>query len=388
MQSRLLLLLISACCVSSSGCDMGASRQQAARLAADEAQLAEKAALVEQAKKQAEAAKLDPQAEKAAQALTRAGARLEQATNKPVVGADLRGIEVNDELAVMLSQLARLEKLSIDKSVMTLAGWQQLAKLTHLQQLDLRDCPLDNEQLTAAVNGMPKLKAIRLSGKSGSTTVDDSGLAVVSKCPDLRVLAIDDLWITTAGLQPISNCSKLQELYAGGTPIDDEAAKEIVKLPSLKKLRLSRTGIGVAAIETLSKLPLEDLDVSEASGINDETMLAISQMKTLKRLNLWRDTVSEVGAAHLVGLTALEWLNLDNTHINDEAMPYLSGLTKLTFLHLGSTAVTDAGMHHLATLKALKDLKVTRTAVTDEGVQVLKDAIPGIAIQLKYIEGE
>lgn len=151
---------------------------------------------------------------------------------------------------------------------------------------------------------------------------------------------------------------------------------------------MSRTGIGIAALETLSDLPLEDLDISEASGVNDESMLAVGKMKSLKRLNLWRDTVSEVGAAQLASMTALEWLNLDNTHINDEALPHLAGLTKLTFLHLGSTAVTDAGMHHLVTLKALKDLKVTRTAVTEEGVEVIKEAVPGIAIQLKYIEGE
>ncbi len=76
------------------------------------------------------------------------------------------------------------------------------------------------------------------------------------------------------------------------------------------------------------------------------------------------------------------------THLTDAGLPHLAGLTKLKFLHLGSTAVTDAGMPALVSLKSLKDLKVTRSAVTEAGVDVVKQAIPGIEIQLKYIEGE
>jgi len=380
MRIRLLCLCLSACCIGWTGCDGTGSRQTARHQAAQ--------AVESKQQTQAQALKIDQVAEQAAQELTRVGARVERASNQSVVSVDLKGIELQDGLAEQLSQLTRLEKLSIDQSSMTLAGWMQLAKLTNLQQLDVRDCAIDNEQLIAAVSGMPKLRALRLSGKSGLTSVDDRGMTVLARCPELKVLAIDDLWVTTAGLQPLANCTKLSELYAGGTTVDDEAALVIAKLPALKKLRLSRTGIGIAALETLSGLPLEDLDVSEASGIDDASMQAIAKMKSLRRLNLWRDTVSEIGAAHLAGLTALEWLNLDNTHINDDALPHLAGLTQLTFLHLGSTAITDEGMPHLVTLKALKDLKVTRTAVTEQGVQVVKDAIPGLNVQLKYIEGE
>ena len=63
-------------------------------------------------------------------------------------------------------------------------------------------------------------------------------------------------------------------------------------------------------------------------------------------------------------------------------------MKQLSFLHLGSTQVTDAGMDHLAGLSSLEDLRVTRTAVTEEASARLAEKIPGIAIQLKYIEGE
>lgn len=381
MRNLFICLLCSALLVPVGGCNT--QRDQDPQIVSNAQQATTASAAAESA-----AATIDPEVEKAADALAAAGAKLEKSSAGVVTSVDLRGTEATDALAGSLARLARLEKLSMDQSSMTLEGWAQLAKLSDLQQLDLRDCPVNNEQLIAAVSGMSKLRALRMSGKSGQTSVDDTGLAVVSNCPELKALAIDDLWVTTAGIQHLKANTKLVELYAGGTTIDDDAALVLAKLPALKKLRLSRTGIGLSALESLSSLPLEDLDISEASGIDDDSLVALGKIKSLKRLNLWRDTVSDEGVVHLAGLTNLEWLNLDNTHLSDAGLPHLSGLSKLTFLHLGSTGVTDAGMDSLVSLKSLKDLKVTRTAVTDQGVEVVKKAIPGVDVQLKYIEGE
>jgi hypothetical protein len=326
---------------------------------------------------------------KAYETLRSTGAKVEiDPKSSQVVSVDLHGIEVTDTLATQVALLGGLEKLTINESVMTLAGWQELGTLSALQQLDLRDCPLNNEQLEAIVKGLPKLKALRLNGTSGRTTVDDNGLAVLKGCPELKVLAIDGLWVGGEGLKHLQGNQKLIELYAAGTTVDDAAGELIAKLPALRKLRLSKTSISSTGIASLSALPLEDLDISEASGISDAALEIIGNMKSLKRLNLWRDTVTDAGVEHLAGLTELEWLNLDNTHLADAGLPHLSGMTHLNFLHLGSTGVTDAGMPALASLKSLKDLKVTRTAVTEAGVEVVRQAIPGIDIQLKYIEGE
>lgn len=325
---------------------------------------------------------------RAIETLRSTGAELEQNSAGQVISLDMGKVEVTDTLATQIALLDQLEKLTIGESAMTTAGWQKLGQLTSLQQLDVRDCPLNNEQIEAIVKDLTKLKALRLNGTSGRTTVDDSGLAGLANCPELKVLAIDGLWVGSQGLEHLKGNLKLIELYASGTTIDDAAAELLAGFPALRKLRLSRTSVGTPGIAALSKLPLEDLDISEASGISDETLETVGHMKFLKRLNLWRDTVSDAGIEHLSGLSELEWLNLDNTQLTDAGLPYLAGLTKLKFLHLGSTPVTDAGMPALVSLKSLKDLKVTRTAVTEAGVDVLKQAIPGIEIQLKYIEGE
>lgn len=321
-------------------------------------------------------------------ALEAVDAKIERNSAGQVVSVDLRGIPVDDGLAAAVAQLTSLEKLTVDDSAMTVEGWKTLAQLENLQQFDLRDCQVNNEQLLAAVAGMPKLRALRLSGKSGRTTVDDAGLAGLANCPELKALAVDGLWITVEGIKHLTSNTKLVELYAAGTALDDNAALLLSELPALKKLRLSQSGVGTDGLTALANLSLEDLDISECSGISDEGLVVVGRMQSLKRLNLWRDTVGDAGVAHLADLTNLEWLNLDNTHLTDAGLPHLAALTKLTFLHLGSTGVTDAGMEALTSLKSLKDLKVTRTAVTEQGVQLVKQSLPNVDVQLIYIEGQ
>ncbi len=325
---------------------------------------------------------------KAAETLRAAGAELAENAAGQITEVNLGDTEATDALATQIALLDQLQKLTIRESAMTTAGWQALGKLHALQQLDLRDCPLDNAQLTAVVADLKQLRAVRLNGTSGRTTVDDDGLIALANCPELKVLAVDGLWVSGQGLEHLEKNLKLSELYAAGTTLDDDAVAVLAGLPALRKLRLSQTTVGTEGLAALDKLPLEDLDVSEASSINDETLAVIGKMKSLKRLNLWRDTVTDAGLEHLAGLTQLEWLNVDNTHLTDAGLPYLKNMTSLKFLHLGSTGVTDEGMPALVSLKSLKDLKVTRTAVTDEGAEVVRQAIPGINIQLKYIEGE
>ncbi len=323
------------------------------------------------------------------EALRAAGAELEtDAKTGNVLSVDCSAIELDDELAGKLATFGQLKKLTIRSSSMSEAGWQALAKLTQIEQLDVREAPLSSAQLTAAVSGMNKLRALRMSGKSGSTKVEDTGLESLLQCKELKVLAADHLWISQDGLQHLMNCQQLSELYLADTLVDDQAMELLVKLPNLKKLRLAKTGVGTPGLETLSQLALEELDISECRQVFDDSMVAVGKITTLKRLNLWRDVISDAGVSHLSGLTNLTWLNLDNTHMGNPGLEHLRSMTKLTFLHLGSTRVTNEGMPLLTPLTALKDLKVTRTSVTEEGLKPLLEANPSLNVQVKYIEGE
>jgi Leucine-rich repeat (LRR) protein len=304
-----------------------------------------------------------------------------------VESAELGGIEITDELAEQIAQLSTLVNLSLRNSTMTQKGWAALAKLDQLQSLDLRECPLSNENL-AVVSSMHLLRSLRLNGKTGNCTVDDSGLQVLQQLPKLRVLALDGVKIGSVGLKQLSACPQISELYLGQTGVDDSSLQSLSAMSLLKKLRLSQTRIGAEGLQYLVSLPLEDLDVSECPAVNDQALSVIGKYTQLRRLNLWRDPVTSAGLVDLAGLTKIQWLNLDNTQIDDAGLPAIAGLPELAFLHLGSTVVSDAGMPALGPLKSLKKLVVTRTQVSEAGARSLMQTIDGLDIQLQYIAGQ
>lgn len=293
---------------------------------------------------------------------------------------------LTDAVVGSLAQLPALQTLTIVSSELSTDGWKQVGQLKQLRQLDLRECKLDNEQLTAGVAGLSELASLRLSGKNGATTVDDAGLAALKACPNLKVLGADFLWISDVGLSELSGLKSLRELYLANTLVDDAALEKIAAMPAVKKLRVSKTGIGKDGLDKLVTLKLEELDISECSNLDDAALEPVGKIVTLKKLNLWRDAIGDTGAAWLATLVNLEWLNVDNTQLTDAGLKSLSGMSKLKFLHLGSTAVSDAGMPQLLGLKSLDELKVTRTSVTEAGVEPLRKALPNVNIQLKYGE--
>ena len=188
-------------------------------------------------------------------ALEAANAKLTRDVKGEVIAADLRGCKIDD---IVLGEIATL---------------------TTLQQLDMRECVLTNAQFTTAVKPLAKLRALRLSGKGAATTVDDEGLSVLAGCPDLRVLAADELWFSEVGLNKISGCKNLSELYIAQTLIEDAAMPTVASFKQLKKLRLAKTQISVEGLKALAGLKLEDLDLSECSAISVATCRSLFILK-------------------------------------------------------------------------------------------------------------
>lgn len=323
-----------------------------------------------------------------APALERVGAEIAYHSDGQISEIHLLEAEMTDALAEELTKLNKLLKLTIRQSSMTDAGWDRIGKCTQLRHLDLRECKLNNQQLASALSNLTKLASLRLNGQSGATTVDDTGLSALSGCPDLKVLALDHLWVGEQGLANLSQNKRLSELYMAGTIMDDTAMQRLASFPALQKLRLSQTSISTDGLTVLTTLPIEDLDISECSQLSDDAMRTIGKLSKLKRLNLFKTPITDEGIQNLANLKQLEWFNVDQTAVTDAALAYIGQMTALRFLHLGSTAVSDEGMPDLLPLKKLQNLIVTRTSVTENGVHIIKTWLPGVEVQLKYVAGE
>ena len=318
-------------------------------------------------------------------ALTNLGAELKKNRDGLITEVNLIGTNASDADLEQLGLLSQLTSLRLNETNISATGMEDVGKLTNLVNLDLRGCSINNESMKA-LEGLSQLRALRLSGESGSTTVDDDGMASINKLTSLKALLLDHLWISEVGLTDLADLKNLEELYLAKTLIDDASLAVLTQHPKLKKLRISQTQISDAGLESLVALEnLTDLDLSENSIISDLGMEHVGKITTLKRLNLWRVALSDFGVGKLAGPKEIDWLNLDNTSLSDTGLIHLQGMAKITFLHLGSTTITDAGLVHLEGLTTLKDLKVTRTAVTEEGVASLNKKLPTTEIQLKYL---
>lgn len=317
-------------------------------------------------------------------ALKALGAKFKANKDGQITEVSLIGYPVTDDDLQQLSNLPKLTSIRLNETQITDAGLETIGRLNNLTNLDLRGCGVSNTGIAHLV-GLSKLRALRLSGESGVTSVDDGALADIGKLTNLKALLLDHLWVgeNLLDLAPLQN---LEELYLAKTLIDDTSLAALKQHPRLKKLRISQTQITDAGLEHLTALThLTDLDLSENSVISDVGMSHLSKITTLTKLNLWRVALSDSGIQQLAGLVKMHWLNLDNTSLSDDGLVHLEGMKDIQFLHLGSTTITDAGLPQLAGLTTLKDLKVTRTAVTAEGVAALKEKLPTTEIQLKYL---
>lgn len=314
-------------------------------------------------------------------------AKLKKNAAGNVVEVDFRGTTIAPE-QLHLSGLPALRSVLLNGLEVTEAHLTAVAKSKTITNLDLRGCSLSNEALKPVAE-MQQLRALRLNGGDGATTVDDAGLAHISGLTNLKALALDKLWVGKPGIEHLAKLSNLQELYLAETGFSDDCVELLANHPKLKKLRISKTEISDEGLQRLAGVKsIEDLDLSENAYLTDSGMAHVGKLTGLRKLNVWRLALTDEGIRHFSTLTNMEWLNLDNTQLTDEGLESLAGMKKLTFLHLGSTQVTDTGLHHLEALTSLKDLKLTRTGVTGEGASKLEKALPGTAIQLKYREGE
>lgn len=121
---------------------------------------------------------------------------------------------------------------------------------------------------------------------------------------------------------------------------------------------------------------LTDTEVSE------EHLGLLEKMPNLYELSLAGTAITDAGLARLSGATNLRRLSLQNTVITDAGLEHLATLHNLRYLNLYGTPVTDQGLKHLESLSALERLYLWQTEVTEQGAAQLKEAVPGVDINL------
>lgn len=322
-------------------------------------------------------------------ALEAGGAVLKKLENGAAVEVASAKMSTDAPFFDLVASLPSVRTVNLADSAITDESAPLFAKLpASLTSLDLRDCQL-SDTFVDTLLPFKDLRSLRFSGKNGKTLIADPGITKLAELKNLKVLALDDLWVSTAALTALKPLTNLEELYLRGTLADDESCKVIASFPKLRKLRLARTQVSDVGLESLSTIKtLEELDLSEISVITNAGMDHLAKLTSLKKLNLWRVQVSDEGILKLATLTRLESLNLDNSPMSNGGLPVLKNMNSLVFLHLGSTQLTDAAAPSLFHLKNLKELNITRTALASSASAVaeLTKQLPNTKIRTEYVE--
>ncbi len=138
------------------------------------------------------------------------------------------------------------------------------------------------------------------------------------------------------------------------------------------------TDVGLAHLAGLTSLQELHLNYTQ---ITDAGLAHLSGLTSLQELDLYGTQISDAGLVHLEGLTSLQTLHLNYTQITDAGLVHLEGLTSLQELDLATTQITNRGLVHLVGLTSLERLRLGGTQITDAGVAKLKEALPNCDIE-------
>lgn len=129
--------------------------------------------------------------------------------------------------------------------------------------------------------------------------------------------------------------------------------------------------------------------INVAKSFNDAQVKLLIPVKThLTWLDVSRSGITDQSASDVGQLSMLTKLHLENTSITDQMLQHVGKLSNLEYLNVYGTKVTDAGLEHLKGLKKLKKLYVWQTGVTEAGANKLKEAIPGLDVNLGWKQPE
>ena len=160
-----------------------------------------------------------------------------------VIGVELRGADVDDQVLALLQGIPNVQSLSLSGCGVTDAGLQMLNQLGALQALTMVDLP-----------------------------IGDAGLAHLAKQKNLRRLKIARCpELTAQGFAAIANCRQLVQLdLRDFEQATGEITAQIAKLPHLKDLKLNSPNLtdgGLAPLAALTGLTADATGIGEGTGV-------------------------------------------------------------------------------------------------------------------------
>jgi len=324
---------------------------------------------------------------------------------------------ITDAGIAKLKPLRSLKLLDLHVTRVTDKGLADVASLYTLEDLTLPQTGITDKGL-AHVSRLKRLKRLNARGmtpllptESGPFT--DKGLRDLSRLPNLEELSIvSGVGITDAGVAHIARLRNLENLSLMCDGITDDAMATLSTIGTLKRLTFSCPNLraitisgtnhlgsltnlefldmkhivqdgstldlsGLTNLESLMTYVVEDGVRSPKCALRDEDLAWLSGHPRIKwvQVGLGVD-FSDVGMAHLAGLTQLERLSVGGDRVTDAGLTYLEGMNSLTLLSLEGN-ITDEGLRQVGKLGSMSHLYLkTPNECSPAALDRLWEALP------------
>jgi internalin A len=267
-------------------------------------------------------------------------------------------------------------------------GWcKEIESIKQLEGLFF-DGRLLNDEGVAVVAKLPNLIALSLL----ETNVTDDGLRHLKGLTKLRWLSLSGARnITDKGLVHLKDLKNLEDLSLEVTKTSPDALMHLQGLTKLRRIRLSNYGYGDNENPKAKKNPIglkhlanmTDLRMLDARGFcaGDDDLKHLGKMTKLEELNLCYTKVTDKGLEHLAGLTKLNRLDLFGTGVTGHGLKHLRNLKSLRYLILGFCPLEDSAVEHLRHMTHLEYLEVGDTNMTKKAIDELKRLLPKTGVR-------
>ncbi|MEZ6107172.1 MAG: hypothetical protein R3B96_13895 [Pirellulaceae bacterium] len=148
--------------------------------------------------------------------------------------------DVTDEGFKSLAMLPRLEQIRCGQTRISDVGLENIQNLKTITALDLSDCNQVTDKGVAIVAGFPKLRFIKLWGKS----ITDEGVLKLAALDNLEVVGLNDTAVTSEGMKAFRGKTSLKEIHLFRcTRVGDAGIAELAECTEMVHLNLRDTGI-------------------------------------------------------------------------------------------------------------------------------------------------
>ena len=251
---------------------------------------------------------------------------------------------------------------------MTDAVLERIARLDHIEELDLSGSRGITDEGLRCLAGLTRLTSLQLGG----CATGDAGVEAVGLIPSLEKLGLGGTRVSDAGVAHLARCERLRMVDLSGTHTGDAAIRVLAGKPALRHFRSGEhvTDTGLAAFRDYPALrtwsgdepPLHLFSYDEhptqlrlRGSFTDAGLARLAACDGLYALDLDSDRLAVTGAG-LAPLAALPHLSALAFDAEDADMPYIAALPRLRHLVCQDTTAGDGGFAALGASRSLEFL--------------------------------